>query len=159
MTAKLEAIPVSASAVETTHLVLPSHTNALGTIFGGQLMSWCDLAAAIAASRHSHRVCVTASMDQLDFIHPIRLGDAVILKATVNFVGRTSMEVGVRVESEDPLTGKRIYAATAYLTFVAVDDAGDPVAVPPVRPETEDEIRRFQEAEERRRYRLSQKKK
>ena len=153
----MKAIPVSASRVEVAHLVLPSHANALGTIFGGQLMAWCDLAAAIAASRHSRQVCVTASMDELAFMAPIRIGDIVILQATVNFVGKTSMEVGVRVESEDPLSGKRTYAATSYLTFVAVDEKGQPTAVPPLQPETEDEQRRFKEAEQRREQRLQRK--
>lgn len=156
MSAKQMQRTVRDSAVEATHLVLPSDANALGTIFGGKLMAWVDLAASIAASRHSRRVCVTASMDQLDFHHPIRVGHIVILRATVNYVGRTSMEVGVRVDSEDPLTGQHTYAATAYMTFVAVDDAGKPVTIVPIRPETDEEKRRYQEAEQRRRDRLKQ---
>ena len=146
----MNAQKVNDSAVEVNHLVLPSDANALGTIFGGKLMSWIDLAAAIAASRHSRQICVTASMDRLDFLQPIRVGDIVILKATVNFAGSSSMEVGVRVEKEDPLSGKRTYAATSYLTFVAVDKQGKPVKVPPLEPESEDERRRFEEASERR---------
>lgn len=158
MTSNPKPRPVRESAVEVTHLVLPSDANALGTIFGGKLMAWVDLAASIAASRHSRRVCVTASMDQLDFHHPIRVGHIVILRATVNYVGRTSMEVGVRVDSEDPLTGEHTYAATAYMTFVAVDEAGKPVAVPALLPESDEERRRYQEADQRRSDRLSQKK-
>ncbi len=146
---------VQESTVEVTHLVLPSHANALGTIFGGQLMSWVDLAAAIAASRHSHRICVTASMDQLDFLHPIRVGDIVNLKASVNCVGTTSMEVGVRVESEGTRSGKRTYAATSYLTFVAVDEKCRPVKIPQIQPETEEEKRRYEEAKKRREARKS----
>jgi len=149
----MEAVPASSSFVETTHLVLPSDANALGTIFGGKLMSWIDLAASIAASRHSRQVCVTAAMDQLDFLHPIRVGHIVVLKATVNYVGTKSMEVGVRVESENPLSGARIYAATAYLTFVAVDSSGKPVRIAPVKAESEDEKRRYKEAEARRKHR------
>ena len=150
---------VSDSSVEATHLVLPSDANALGTIFGGKLMSWIDLAAAIAASRHSHNVCVTASMDRLDFHHPIRIGDIVNLKASVNFTGRTSMEVGVRVEAEDPHTGKRTRAATSYLTFVSLDEAGRPVPVPKVVPDTPDEQRRYEAAQVRRAQRLAEAKK
>lgn len=145
---------VQASSVETTHLVLPQDTNALGNIFGGTLVSWIDLAAATAATRHSHRVCVTASIDGLDFIHPIRLGDIVILKAAVNYVGSSSLEVGVRVETEDPLSGRRIYAATSYLTFVALGEDHRPARVPPLVCETNEEKRRNQQARQRREERL-----
>ncbi len=144
--------------VEVTHIVLPSHANAVGTMFGGQLMSWVDLAAAIAASRHSHRIAVTASMDQLDFIHPIRVGDYVVLKSSVNFTGRTSMEVGVRAEVENPLTGERVYAASAYLTFVAIDELGKPTQVPQFIPENPEEERRNKAAQLRRQQRIELKK-
>jgi acyl-CoA hydrolase len=153
------ALRVKDSAVEVTHLVLPSDANALGTIFGGKLMGWIDLAAAIAASRHSRQICVTASMDRLDFHHPIRVGHIVILKATVNYVGSTSMEVGVRVESEEPLTGQRTFAATSYLTFVAVDEKGRPVTIPKLIAETDDEKRRCEEAKQRREERLKRSRK
>lgn len=117
-------------------------------------MAWIDLAAAICAQRHSRKVCVTASMDDLHFLAPVRAGDIVILKASVNCTHKTSMEVGVKVESENPLTGERKHTASAYLTFVAVDEEGKPVPVPSVLPETDDEKRRFKKADERRRERL-----
>jgi acyl-CoA hydrolase len=150
----MEAKPVSASAAEFTHLVLPSDTNALGSIFGGRIMEWTDIGAAIVASRHCRKVAVTASMDALHFISPIRLGDIVILKASVNFTHRTSMEIGVRIESENPLSGDRRHTASAYLTFVALDESGNPTEVPPVQPETTEEKRRFQEGQRRRDERM-----
>ncbi len=146
--------PVSRSSAEFTHLVLPSDTNALGTIFGGRIMEWTDIAAAVVASRHCRKVAVTASMDALHFISPIRLGDIVILKAAVNFTATTSMEIGVRIECENPLTGERRHTASAYLTFVALDDVGRPTAVPAVTPETPEEKRRFQEGQKRREDRI-----
>lgn len=153
-----EGRPVGESTVEVSHIVLPSDTNALGNIFGGTLMSWVDLAAAIAASRHSRRICVTASIDGLDFLHPIRVGDIVILKAAVNYVGRSSMEVGVRVESEDPLSGKRTYAATSYLTLVALDENHRPAKVPPLILQADEEERRYKDAKKRREQRLLRRK-
>jgi acyl-CoA hydrolase len=142
------------SAVTMTELVLPSDTNALGSIFGGKVMSWIDIAAAIAAGRHSRRVVVTASIDALHFIAPIKLGHYVHIRAKVNFAGRTSMEVGVRVDSENPLTGEMTHTSTAYTTFVALDDHGRPAAVPPVIAETPDEKRRHEEAKKRRTSRM-----
>ena len=145
----------SDSGIEMNELVLPTHTNALGTIFGGQIMAWIDVAAAMAAMRHARRQCVTASMDALDFIAPVRLGDLVNLKAMVNYVGRTSLEVGVRVEAEDPRTGHREHAASAYLTFVAIDPEGRPVPVRPLEPSTPGERLRYDEALARRQQRLA----
>ncbi len=150
--------PVSVSSAEFTHLVLPPDTNALGTIFGGRLMEWIDIGAAIVATRHCHKVAVTASMDALNFIHPIKLGDIVILKTSVNFTHNTSMEIGVKIESEDPATGTRCHTASAYLTFVALDDTKRPTLVPPVQPETADEKRRFEAAKKRREARILLKK-
>lgn len=150
----LEGKPVQSSKVEMTEIVLPSHTNQLGSIFGGQIMSWIDIAGSIAAARHSRRVCVTASIDTLHFVAPVKLGQAVCIFGSINYTHRTSMEVGVRVESEDPFSGLRTHVATAYLTFVALDPNGRPMAVPPVIPETADEKRRFREAELRRAARL-----
>ncbi len=149
---------VSESKVEMTELVLPVHTNALGTIFGGHIMAWIDTAAAICAFRHCRSLCVTASMDTLNFINPVKLGHIVILKASVNYTGKTSMEIGVRVMSEDPLTGVKAHTASAYLTFVAVDEQGKPKNVPPLLPQTDDEKRRFSQGEERRKSRLKNKK-
>jgi acyl-CoA hydrolase len=137
-----------------TELVMPGHTNQLGSIFGGQLMAWIDIAASIAASRHSLGVCVTASIDALHFVAPVRLGHHVCILASVNWTGRTSMEVGARLESEDPHTGRRTHVATAYLTFVAIDQQGKTRPVPPVLPETPDEQRRYHAAELRRASRL-----
>ncbi|MCE9624763.1 MAG: acyl-CoA thioesterase [Deltaproteobacteria bacterium] len=146
--------PVSASSAEFTHLVLPSDTNALGTIFGGRIMEWIDIGAAIVSERHCRKVAVTASMDALNFISPIKLGDIVILKAACNFTHKTSMEIGVRIEAENPFTGERRHTASAYLTFVALDDVGRPAPVPPVNPETPEEKRRFQEGQSRREERI-----
>jgi acyl-CoA hydrolase len=142
------------SAVTMTELVLPSDTNALGSIFGGKVMSWIDIAAAIAAGRHSRRVVVTASIDALHFIAPIKLGHYVHIRAMVNYAGRTSMEVGVRVDSENPLTGEMTHTSTAYTTFVALDDHGRPALVPPLQAETPEEKRRMEEAVKRRASRM-----
>jgi acyl-CoA hydrolase len=117
-------------------------------------MSWIDIAAAISAGRLARRVVVTASIDALNFLAPIKLGHYVHIRATVNYAGRTSMEVGVRVDSENPLTGEMTHTSTAYTTFVALDDHGRPAAVPPVRPETPEEQRRFEEAQKRRASRI-----
>jgi acyl-CoA hydrolase len=146
--------PVRESVVETTELVLPGHTNPLGNIFGGRVMELVDITAGVAASRHARSVVVTVSMDELHFREPVRLGDILILKASVNYAGRTSMEVGVRVEREDPLSGERVHTSTAYVTFVALDAAGKPRQVPPLLAETDEERRRMQNAEIRRRERL-----
>ena len=137
-----------------TQVVLPGDANALGTAFGGRIMQWIDIAAAVACQRHCRRRVVTASMDQLDFVMPIKTGMVVELNAQVNAAFRTSMEAGVRVESEDPVTGERIHACTAYLTFVAQDDAGAAVAVPELVLETDEDRRRHADACERRKGRL-----
>jgi len=142
------------SAVEMTEIVLPSHANALGTVFGGQVAAWIDVAAGVAAMRHARNIAVTASMDDLHFVAPVHVGEILILRAQVNRAFNTSLEVGVRVEAENPLTGQRRHTATAYLTFVALDAQGDPVPAPPLLPETEDEQRRYQQAEQRRVWRL-----
>lgn len=149
---------ISLSQVVMTQLVLPSYTNALDTVFGGTIMSWIDICAAIAAQRHSGSNVVTASVDHLNFIAPVRKGWVVNLLGSVNFTSRTSMEVGVRVEAENPKTLERFHTVSAYLTFVAVDEQGKPTPVPPVLPETEDEKRRFQDAIKRREIRLAMRK-
>lgn len=145
----------SASRVETTQIVLPAHTNRFGTVFGGTVMSWIDVCAAVSAMRHAGRLAVTASMDQLNFLSGARTGDVMTLLSQVNYTGTTSMEVGVRVDSEDPVTGQRKHTASAYLTFVAVDEDGDPKPVPPIDPETEDERRRYVNAKARKKARLA----
>ena len=137
--------------------MMPGHANNLGHVFGGVVLAMMDTAAAVAAIRHSRSSCVTASIDRVDFREPIHLGDLVVMKASVNFVGRTSMEIGVRVEAEDLQSGRRRHTNSCYLTFVAVDQHGRPVEVPLLKPELPDEIRRHQAAGERRRRRLEEK--
>jgi uncharacterized protein (TIGR00369 family) len=138
--------PPSASAVEMNELVLPTHTNSLGTIFGGTVMAWIDICAAMAAQRHARKVVVTASMEAVDFLAPIKLGHVVCLRAMVAHVGRTSMVVEVLVEAENPRTGFRVQAASAHVTFVALDEDGRPAAVPQLLVETEEDRRRQEQA-------------
>jgi acyl-CoA hydrolase len=145
---------VQQSLTEMTELVLPNDSNMLGNILGGRVMHFIDLAGAICAARHAGRVAVTASMDSVDFRHPIRVGQVVHLVAHLNWVGRTSMEVEVNVFCDDPLEGTRIKTSTAYLTFVAIDEHGNPTSVPPLVLTTPEEERRFREAEQRRVERL-----
>ena len=137
---------------------MPQDANVLGHVFGGAIMSIMDKCAAVAAIRHARRACVTASVDRIDFREPVRVGDLVVMRASVNFAGRTSMEIGVRVETEDMISGVRRHTNSCYLTFVAVDRSGRPVTVPQVVPETEEEKRRFAAAKERRRRRLEERK-
>lgn len=137
------------SSVEMRELVLPNDTNTRGAILGGKVLHLMDVACAMAAMRHARRPVVTAAMDHVEFHSPIPMGHFVILKATVNHAGRTSMEVGVKVLSEDPATGAIHHTSSAYLTFVALGDDGHPCPVPPVQPVTPDEQRRFHEARAR----------
>ncbi len=146
---------VSESHVEMTQVVMPIDTNYLGNLAGGRLMHWMDLAAAIAASRHANAVAVTASVDTLVFKQPIQLGEVVIIKASVNRAFNTSMEVGVKVFSENLLTGKVVVCNKAYFTFVALDANNQRISVPEIVPETDDEKRRYEKAAERRAQRLS----
>lgn len=152
---ELKPKPVRESVVEMTELVLPNDANQLGNILGGKVMHLIDICGAMAAARHARRVCVTASVDSLSFEHPVRVGQAVNLRAWVNYTARTSMEVQVEVYAEDLLTGERHHTSTALLTFVALDDQGRPTPVPPVIPETPEEKRRYAEAEQRRQERLA----
>ena len=142
------------SAITMAEIVLPSDANALGTIFGGKIMAWIDIAGAIAAGRHARRVVVTASIDALHFIAPVKVGHVVHIRAAVNYAGKTSMEVGVRVDSENPVTGETHHTATAYTTFVALDDHGRPTPVAPIKAETPDEKRRYESAIKRRASRV-----
>jgi len=153
---QLENKTVSRSQVVMTQLVLPSHTNSLDTIFGGTIMSWIDIAAAIAAQRHSGCEVVTASIDKLDFIAPVKKGWVVNLKASLNFTSKSSMEIGVRVDAENPKTQESFHTASAYLTFVALGSDGKPTTVPGLILETEDQKRRFENARKRRELRLQQ---
>jgi acyl-CoA hydrolase len=147
--------PVSASRTEMTELVLPQDANLLGNILGGRVMHLIDIAGAIAAHRHCHRQVVTASVDHLDFLNPVRVGDLIVLEAQVNRAFHTSVEVGVEVYSEDAVAGVRKHTTKAFLTFVALDDAGKPAPVPALLPKTPQERRRYREAGERRKTRLS----
>ena len=151
----LREVAASATRVEMTQLVLPEHTNAMGTIFGGQVAAWIDICGAISAQRFCRRQVVTASIDDLVFLHPIQRGHIAIFSASVNASWTHSMEVGVRVEGEDPLTGVRRHTSTAYLTFVALEEDGLRAAVPTLRVETPAEERRRAEADARRAQRLA----
>ncbi|MEE8408807.1 MAG: acyl-CoA thioesterase [Myxococcota bacterium] len=145
------------SAVETTHVVLPPDTNPHGTAFGGRIMQWMDIAAGIAAWRHCGGPVVTVAVDDLHFAEPIRMGDVVSIRASVNHTGRTSMEVGVRVDREEAKTGTQYHCLTGYFIFVAIDTilgVAHPVEVPAIEPQTEDEKRRFNNAMRRREHRL-----
>jgi acyl-CoA hydrolase len=150
--------PVKLSQVIMTELVLPSHTNALDTVFGGTVMSWIDISAAIAAQRHSGREVVTASIDRLSFLAPVRKGWVVNLKTSVNYVSRTSMEIGIRVEAENPKTSELFHTASAYMTFVALGSDGKPTEVPKLILETEEEKRRFAAGQKRRELMLASRK-
>lgn len=141
--------------VETTHIVLPSHANNHGTAFGGQIAAWIDVTGAVSAQRFAHRPVVTASMDQLHFLRAVRRGMVVILHAQVNQAWTSSMEVGVRVEMENPITGERDHCCSAYLTFVAIDDSGSPQSLPIFDPGDDPAaLRRAGAAQERRDHRL-----
>ena len=142
------------SVITMTELVLPNYTNQLGNLLGGQLMHWIDICAALAAAKHSNRICVTASVDKIDFHHPVLLGNVVTITASVNRAFKTSMEVGVKVFAENFTEGMRVHTNSAYLTFVSVDENRKPVETFEVIPETEDEKRRFEEALQRRKRRL-----
>jgi acyl-CoA hydrolase len=147
--------PVRASQTEMVEVVLPQDGNALGNILGGRVMHLMDIAAAIAAHRHSKSHVVTASVDYVDFRNPIRVGELIILKSRVNRVFRTSMEVGVKIFSENTLTGDHLHTTSAYVTFVAIDENRQPNVVPPLILETEDDKRRWKEAGERREIRIA----
>lgn len=146
---KLAPKSPQASAIEMREMVLPQHTNALNTIFGGVVMSWIDLAAAMCAQKHCNRHVVTVHVDEISFISPIKVGEHVLIKASINYVGKTSMIVGVKVESENPILKTSHITTRAYLTFVALDLAGKPVEVPPLDLVTDDETRRYQNAQKR----------
>jgi acyl-CoA hydrolase len=145
------------SIVEMTELVLPNDTNLLGNLLGGKLMHLVDIAGAIAAQRHCNRIVVTAAIDSVEFKHPVKAGEIIILKARVTWVGRTSMEVAVEVFSENYLTGERKFTNKAYLTFVAVDEAGKPVEVCGLLVESDEERDEYEAASSRRCERLKNK--
>jgi acyl-CoA hydrolase len=134
------------SQVVTRYIVMPDHANHYGTAFGGVIMSWIDLVAVMVAQRHCGKESVTASVDRLTFITPINVGDHVVLKASVNYAGNSSMEIGVQVSKENPYKDEVVRATTAYLTFVALDENKKPTRVPAILPVTEDEKRRYENA-------------
>ncbi len=140
---------------EMTQIVMPSQANSQGTVFGGQIMAWIDICAAVSAQRFARGSVVTASMDHLTFEAPIRQGHVVVLRSMVNWAGTTSIEIGVRVEGEHPMTGARTHTSSAYLTFVALDEEGAPRQVPHLQPQTPEEEERRQAAQQRRSERLA----
>lgn len=141
------------SASQVSELMMPGDVNNLGNVFGGVILSMVDRAAAVAAMRHARCTVVTVSIDRVDFREPIYAGELVMCKARVNYVGRTSMEVGVRVEAENLLTGVRRHTNTCFLTFVAIDEHGRPLEVRPLEPETDIEKKHWADAKRRREYR------
>jgi acyl-CoA hydrolase len=152
----LEPRPVRDSQSEMAEIVLPNDANPLAALLGGRLMHWIDLAGAMAAHRHSRSYAVTASVDHIDFLVPVRVGDLVILRSSVNRVFHTSMEVGVKVFVENYLADTAQHVASAYLTFVAVDAKGNHLKVAPVIPETDDQKRRYDDAGRRREIRRAE---
>jgi len=150
----LEGKTVSNSQIQMMELVQPNDANNHGNMHGGKVMHLIDIAAAMSGLRHCRKPVVTASVDSLDFLHPVQLGNMIILRASVNYVHNTSMEIGVRVESENPLTGKRFHTSSAYLTFVALDENGKPTEIPALIPETDTEKRRYEAAIKRREIRM-----
>ncbi len=148
---------VRESISEYSELALPDDANILGNVQGGKVMHLVDLCAALAALRHARCPVVTASIDHMSFLHPVRIGQLLTLRSSVNRVFRSSMEVGVKVFVEDLMTGEVRHTSSAYLTFVAIDAEGNRVPVAPVVPETAEEKRRYEEAALRREYRLRQK--
>jgi acyl-CoA hydrolase len=152
----MTARPVRDSQSEMAEIVLPNDANPLNALLGGRLMHWIDLAGAMAAHRHSRNYVVTASIDHLDFLVPVKVGDLVILRSSVNRVFHTSMEVGVKVFVEDYIANTAKHVSSAYLTFVAVDSAGHHLKVPAVIPETDDQRRRYDDAGRRREIRRAE---
>ncbi|HYU46244.1 MAG TPA: acyl-CoA thioesterase [Terriglobales bacterium] len=148
--------PVRESISEMAEIVMPNDTNPLNTLVGGRLMHWIDLAGTMAAHRHSRQRVVTASIDHMDFLVPVRVGDLVILRSSVNRVFHTSMEIGVKVWVENYSSEQKQHVSSAYLTFVAIDAAGNRLAVPPVIPESESEKRRYEDAARRREIRRAE---
>jgi acyl-CoA hydrolase len=146
--------PKEAPVAEILELVLPNDANILGNVLGGKVMHLIDICAAIAATRHCRRPAVTASFDQMQFLHPIKVGELIHLKAMLNRAFHTSMEIGVKVWAENLLTAERKHTSSAYLTFVALDNQGRPTAVPAFEPRTEEQKRRWAQAEIRRQQRL-----
>jgi len=149
---------IRASRISIAQLMHPEHANNLGNVHGGWIMKLVDEAGALACMRHAQRRVVTVAIDSMVFRQPIRIGDLIILNAELTYTGRTSMEVEVQVQAENPITGERTHTNTAYLVYVALDDDGNPVPVPPLKAETEEEKQKMEQANERQRRRLKQNK-
>ena len=147
--------PVSASKVTLAQLMQPEHANSLGNVHGGWIMKLVDEAGGLACMRHAQQRVVTVAVDQMTFNHPIRIGDLVTLYAEVSYTGRTSIEVEVRVKAESPLSGESSYTNTAFLVYVAIDENGNPIPVPPLIPETDKQKRRMKQGKARQDYRLA----
>ena len=145
---------VKNSQVIMHELILPNDTNLLGNVLGGRVMHLMDICAAMSGYKHARRPVVTASVDHLDFMAPAKKGDILILKSSVNYVHKTSMEVGVKIEAETPLTGEVRHTATAYLTFVALDENKQPMEIPKIKPESKQEIERYNAGKERHKERI-----
>ena len=145
----METKAIKDTQVIMHELVLPNDTNLLGNVLGGRVMHLMDMCAAMSAYKHARTAVVTASVDQLDFLAPVKMCDIMILKSSVNYTGKSSMEVGVRIESENPKTGSIYHTSSAYLTFVSLNDNGKPQGVPMVNPETEVEKQRFEKGRAR----------
>ena len=145
----METKAIKDTQVIMNELVLPNDTNLLGNVLGGRVMHLMDMCAAMSAYKHARTAVVTASVDQLDFLAPVKMGDIMILKSSVNYTGKSSMEVGVRIESENPKTGSIYHTSSDYLTFVSLIDNGKPQGVPMVNPETEVEKQRFEKGRAR----------
>jgi uncharacterized protein (TIGR00369 family) len=153
----MEGKKISESRVIMAQVMNPESANPAGNVHGGDIMKLIDTTGGVAATRHARAYVVTASIDRLDFHYPVFVGDFLTLKASVNFVGKTSMEVGVRVEAENPITGETRHTGSAYLTFVALDQNKRPIQLPPLILETEEDKHRNQEAAERKQMRLAEK--
>src|SRR5512134_1775177 len=149
MTNALPPKSIRASRVTLSQLMHPEHANLLGNVHGGWIMKLVDEAGALTCMRHAQRKVVTVTIDSMDFRQPIRIGDLVILNSEVSYTGRTSMEASVEVHAENPFTGEQTHTNTAYLVYVALDDAGRPTPVPPLLAETEEEKQRMEQAQER----------
>jgi uncharacterized protein (TIGR00369 family) len=150
---------VSESQIEIAQVMYPEHANPAGNVHGGHILKLVDQAAAIAGARHTHCNVVTASVDRMDFISPVYIGNVVFAKASINYTGKTSMEIGVRIEAECLRTGTHTHVGSAYLTFVALDEKDKPTQIPQIIPETDKQKRRHEEAKKRRESRLKKAKK
>ncbi|MFX1310565.1 MAG: acyl-CoA thioesterase [Promethearchaeota archaeon] len=155
----MESKKVSESQIEIAQIMYPEHANPAGNVHGGHILKLVDQAAAICGARHTHCNVVTASVDRMDFISPVFIGNVVFAKASINYTGKTSMEIGVRVEAECLRTGTHTHVGSAYLTFVALDDNDKPTEILQIIPETDEQKRRYEDAKKRRELRLRQAKK